>query len=57
MIPGFVLYLALCALVGYIGKDRKFGLWGNFFCALVFTPLVGLLIAFASDKRPEAEAA
>jgi hypothetical protein len=51
MIPGFVIYLALAALVGYIGKDRKFGFWGNFFAAVVFTPLVGLVIAFASNKR------
>lgn len=51
MIPGFVIYLALAALVGYIGKDRKFGFWGYFFCSILFTPLVGLVIAFASNKR------
>jgi hypothetical protein len=51
MIPGFVIYLALAALVGYIGKNRKFGFWGNFFAAVIFTPIVGLLIAFASNKR------
>jgi hypothetical protein len=51
MLPGFILYFALCALVGYIGKDRKFGFWGYVFCSLLFTPLVGLLLVFASNKR------
>ena len=52
-IPGFIVYIALSALVGYLGKDRKFGPWGNFFCSILFTPIVGLLILFASDRRPQ----
>jgi ABC-type glycerol-3-phosphate transport system permease component len=51
MIPGIVIYLALAALVGYIGRDRKFGFWGYFFCAVLFTPLVSLVMVFASNKR------
>jgi hypothetical protein len=47
-------YLILVAVVAYIGKDRKFGFWGNFFCSLIFTPIVGLVIVFASDKREAA---
>jgi hypothetical protein len=52
MLVKLIPYLILVTLVAYIGKDRKFGFWGNFFCALIFTPIVGLVIVFASDKRP-----
>ncbi len=51
MLPGFVVYIGLALLVGYFGKDRKFGLWGYFFASLIFTPLVGLIMALASDKK------
>ncbi|HVW22324.1 MAG TPA: hypothetical protein VHC86_14010 [Opitutaceae bacterium] len=51
MLPGIIIALALAALVGYIGKDRKFGFWGYFFCSLLFTPVVGILLVFASNKR------
>lgn len=51
MIVKLLPYLLLVAAVAYIGKDRKFGFWGNFLCSLIFTPLVGLVIVFASDRR------
>jgi hypothetical protein len=49
----------LCALssvvVGWIGRDRKFGFWGYFFCSLALTPIVGLVIVLASDRRKKVE--
>lgn len=51
MIIKLLPYLILVAVVAYIGKDRKFGFWGNFLCSFAFTPLIGLVIVFASDKR------
>ncbi len=56
MLLTLISLLVLSAIVGYIGKDRKFGFWGYMFCSLIFTPLIGLVIVFASDKRPIAEA-
>lgn len=51
-----IIILALVsALVGYLGRDRKFGFWGYFFCSALFTPIIGLVIVFASDKKPAAE--
>ncbi|HEX3728935.1 MAG TPA: hypothetical protein VHV47_03965 [Opitutaceae bacterium] len=44
-------YIALSLLVGYIGKDRKFGFWGYFACAFVLTPIIGLVVVLASDKK------
>lgn len=57
MIPSIIILLALSAIVGYVGKGRKFGFWGYFFCSVLFTPIIGLIITFASDKRPAPEAA
>jgi hypothetical protein len=52
MLVKLIPYLILVTIVAYIGRDRKFGFWGNFFASLLFTPLVGLVLIFASDKRP-----
>jgi hypothetical protein len=52
MIPGLLTLLILSALVAYIGKDRKFGFWGYFLCSVLLTPIIGLVIVLASDKKP-----
>ena len=49
-----VAYAALCYLVGLLGKDRKFGLWGLAAISFVFTPVIGILILLASDKKAPA---
>ncbi len=41
--------LFFSVLLGYLGKDRKFGFWGYFFASLLLTPLVGLLLVISSD--------
>jgi hypothetical protein len=52
-----LLYVGLCALVGYIGRDRKFGFWGYLLASLLISPIIGFLLVLASDKRPAAPAA
>ncbi|MDM8523989.1 hypothetical protein QUF80_11535 [Desulfococcaceae bacterium HSG8] len=44
--------IILSLLIGLLGKNRKFGFWGYFFGSLVLTPLIGLLLVLASDRRP-----
>lgn len=46
-----IIYVALCVLVGYFGRDRKLGLWGYLALSLILTPLMGLLAVLVSDKR------
>ena len=46
-----LVWMILGMLVGWLGKKRKFGFWGYFFCALILSPLVGLLLVLASDPR------
>jgi hypothetical protein len=43
--------ILIAALIGYLGKDRKFGFWGNFFVSLILTPVIGLLVFFAQSPR------
>jgi len=47
--------LFLCAMaslvVGWFGRNRKFGFWGYFFCSLALTPIVGVIILLASDAK------
>ena len=54
MIFLILLLLACSMLVGLIGRRRKFGFWGYFFCSLFFTPLVGLILVLASDPKQQA---
>lgn len=47
----FLLSLVLSIVVGLLGKNRKFGFWGYFFGSLLLTPIIGLLLVLASDRR------
>ncbi len=35
-------------LVGILGSHKKLGFWGFFFCSIIFSPIIGLIIVFAS---------
>jgi uncharacterized membrane protein YiaA len=46
-------------LVGWWGRNRKFGFWGYFFASALLTPLVGAILVLASSppcpKPPKTE--
>ena len=46
-----VFYIGLSCLVAYLGRDRKFGFWGYLAAALIFDPIIALLLVLASDKK------
>jgi len=46
-----LVWLFLGMLIGWMGKNRKFGFWGYMLLSLVLSPLVGLLLVLASDTR------
>ncbi|MCH9697810.1 MAG: hypothetical protein K0U68_06890 [Gammaproteobacteria bacterium] len=46
-----IIYLCVSLLIGLLGIHRKLGFWGYFFGSIIFTPFVGLILLFASDKR------
>jgi uncharacterized membrane protein YiaA len=47
----FAIYILICFFIGLLGANRKFGFWGYFFGSIVLSPLVGIILIFASDKR------
>lgn len=47
------IYISLSLLLGIVGRHRKLGFWGYFFASLALSPLMGLLLLLASDRRPE----
>jgi hypothetical protein len=48
-----VLYVALCWLLGYLGRHAKFGFWGNFWVGIIFMPIIGVIVLLAQDLRQE----
>ncbi len=51
MTSSIIVLLLLAALLGYLGKDRKFGFWGNFFVSLILTPIVGVIVLLAQGSN------
>lgn len=45
-----LFYIFTSFLIGVLGTNRKFGFWGYFFCSLLFTPFLGVIILLASSK-------
>ncbi len=56
-IIGLLPYIAVCVLIGYFGKEKKLGFWGNFLISLFLSPLVGLIVLFVQDKAGDKKAA
>ena len=54
MIALLAVWIGISLLIGYLGRDRKFGFWGYFAISLLFSWVVGLICVFASDKRSTA---
>jgi len=44
-------WIIFCFVAGYIGDSRKIGFWPAFLWSLFLSPIIGLIIAFASDKK------
>ncbi len=51
MLELIALSIILSLIIGYFGRYRKFGFWGYFFASLLLTPLLGIILLCASDKR------
>jgi len=46
-----LLYAVLSLAVAIFGANRKFGFWGYFFGSLLLSPILGLILVLASDKK------
>ncbi len=44
-------WIVLSWLIGMLGRNKRFGFFGNFLVSFLFSPLVGLIVLLASDDR------
>ena len=45
------ILIAVCLVIGFLGRHRKFGFWGYFFGSILLTPLIGIILLLASDPK------
>lgn len=55
LIFGLLTGSLLSILVGIIGSGRRIGFGWTFLISVVFTPIVGLIVALVSDPLPAGE--
>ncbi len=46
-----VAWIIASWVIGMLGRDKRFGFFGNFLVAFLFSPVVGLLVLLASADR------
>ena len=46
-----VLWIVASWIIAMFGRDKRFGFFGNFLVSFLFSPLVGIIVLFASDDR------
>lgn len=49
-----LLYLALCAIAAFLGKQSRLGFWGVLVVALLLTPPVAFLLVLLFGPRASA---
>lgn len=49
----FIAYLALCLLVGFLGRNTRVGLVGTSLVSFLLTPVVGLLVILFAKNRSD----
>lgn len=52
-VPIQVAYLVASFVIGVAGINRKMGFWGHFFCSLIFSPVIGLMMILVSAKKTQ----
>lgn len=45
-------WIAFSWLIGLLGRNKRFGFFGNFLISFLFSPVVGVIVLLASDDRP-----
>lgn len=50
MTLSFLLFVG-SLFVGYLGRNCRFGFWGNFFASMLLSPPVGFLLVLAAQPK------
>ncbi len=46
-----LLWVGAAWLIGFLGRKRRYGFFGNFLVTMLFSPIVGIIVLLASDER------
>jgi hypothetical protein len=46
-------WIVVSWLIGMLGRNKRFGFFGNFLVSFLFSPIVGIIVLLASDDRPK----
>lgn len=49
-----LLYLLLCVIAAFLGKDSRLGFWGIFLVSLLLTPVLAFLLVLLFGRRDPA---
>ncbi|NDV85368.1 hypothetical protein GTW51_01490 [Aurantimonas aggregata] len=52
---GFLIWAVASWVIGMLGRDTRFGFAGNFLISFFFSPLVGIIVLIAADRRRPVE--
>lgn len=44
-------WIVVSWIIGMLGRNKRFGFFGNFLVSFLFSPLVGVIVLLASDDR------
>ncbi|HEY0833829.1 MAG TPA: hypothetical protein VGE72_07965 [Azospirillum sp.] len=47
-----VAWVLAAWVIAMLGRDKRFGFFGNFLISFLFSPLVGALVLLAEDRKP-----
>lgn len=51
----FLIWVVASWIIGMLGRDTRFGFAGNFLIAFLFSPLVGVIVLLAAERRRRPE--
>ena len=46
-----IVWIFAAWVIGMLGRDKRFGFFGNFLMSFLFSPIVGAIVLIASDDR------
>ncbi len=51
MLTHIAILVAICFVIGVLGRNRRLGFWGYFFGSLLLTPIIGVLLLLAAVPK------
>lgn len=50
MLPAIIIHIILCFIAASAGSNRTIGYWSTFAYSLIFSPVIGIIIALCSQR-------